>query len=139
MNFDQQSSVNSSNKHVRPIEDRSAMIKSEIDVLHKNMAERERKILQDMSNFSAKRGQESTTCTKASMKENTLDKEVKEEVKKAIEYQEGMLSRESVDCFGVPDIRVDSHDLRRAKGALWIKRWTKEPLARNMLPDHFPQ
>jgi hypothetical protein len=42
-----------------------------------------------------------------------------------------------MDFFGYPDIRVYTRDLKRVKGKIWYKRWSKNPLPGNYLPDHF--
>jgi hypothetical protein len=39
--------------------------------------------------------------------------------------------------FGCPELKVQSRELKRIKGKIWFKHWSKDPLPGNYLPDHF--
>lgn len=128
--------------------DDTGLTRTDMDTLKQSIAARERTILQDISNMSAKKTQlaqlapnqyaSSTTAKSASQPVDleSVDDKVKAEVGEALDYMEKPPTH-LVDCFGVPEVRVSSRDIARAKGALWVKRWSKDPLARNNLPDHF--
>ena len=132
----------------------------EIARLRKSIADREFKILQDISNLSQKKasfsGRKQIEAVKnvsyehsdnempnkihlfESQDNSITDFDIKHNVDIAIK----MLDEESpasaaLEYFGQPDIRVTSRDLKRAKGNLWSKNWDKDPLPKNSLPDHF--
>ena len=44
---------------------------------------------------------------------------------------------QKTQCFGCPDLKVQSRDLKRIRGKIWFKHWSKDPLPGNYLPDHF--
>ena len=149
--------------------------KPEIEKLRKSLAEREVKILQDISNLSFKRsstsklkhqngaiayysnqGQpfssteplqeeaaainvyEDASLAVSMRDDDELEANMKKQVCIAIEdLDEESKASGPLEYFGHPDIRVTSRDLKRAKGNLWAKRWDKNPLPNNSLPDHF--
>lgn len=140
---------------------------TEIEKLRQSLAEREVKILQDITNLSHKRTSFSrdklvtnTSVSKIkniecellsppifmkdepqSEKENNedeLDTIIKSNVATAIDdLHEESQATAALEYFGHPEIRITSRELKRAKGALWVKHWEKDPLPRNFLPDHF--
>lgn len=151
--------VPSSSKKSRFSSATSGAEKPEIDRLRKSIAEREVKILQDISNLSHKRAsftQAKRHSNPPSLKydesemdlaepifENAdanceLEADIRSNVKVAVDdLDEESRATASLEYFGHPDIRVTSRDLQRAKGNLWVKHWSKDPLPRNSLPDHF--
>lgn len=144
----------------KPVGKTSLDSKIEINELRKSLAERERKILCDISNMNA-RSSIIRSSVKASIKKDneiTIPKETIKEVKKdnlseiKVDFQikekvsiaiadmkEDSTSDKLIEHFGCPDIRITNTEIKKLKGKIWYKHWDKNPLPGNFLPDHFYQ